>query len=175
MLTVNLINVCNCDKGIYSLHWKWLGLRHSIEHIKLPPFPWLDILNSYKMSAKWHEHLYQVVPKFYFELCSQNNANNNSKTPTWLHIATTTYQVQFVFCHCQGTRNTVKTRREKKCDVTTLVMLNKLRCYAHFLFSANHITWFGFLIEIHIFNDKQSRSRSVGFFRSQLIWIYTVC
>ena len=24
-------------------------------------------------------------------------------------------------------------------------------------------------------NDKQCRSRSVGFFRSQLIWIYTVC
>ena len=25
------------------------------------------------------------------------------------------------------------------------------------------------------FNDKQCRSRSVDFFRSQLIWIYTVC
>ena len=24
-------------------------------------------------------------------------------------------------------------------------------------------------------NDKQCRSRSVGFFRSQLIWVYTVC
>ena len=33
----------------------------------------------------------------------------------------------------------------------------------------------GFLIEIRIFNDKQCRFRSVGFFRSQLIWIYTVC
>ena len=31
------------------------------------------------------------------------------------------------------------------------------------------------LIHIHILNDKQCRSRSVGFFRSQLIWIYTVC
>ena len=31
------------------------------------------------------------------------------------------------------------------------------------------------LIEIYIFNDKQCRSRSVGFFRSQVIWIYTVC
>ena len=30
-------------------------------------------------------------------------------------------------------------------------------------------------IEINIFNDKQCRSWSVGFFRSQLIWIYTVC
>ena len=27
----------------------------------------------------------------------------------------------------------------------------------------------------HILNDKQCRSRSDGFFRSQLIWIYTVC
>ena len=27
----------------------------------------------------------------------------------------------------------------------------------------------------HILNDKQCRSRSVGFFRSQLIWISTVC
>ena len=56
-----------------------------------------------------------------------------------------------------------------------LVMLNKLRCYAHFLFPANQITWSRFLIEIHIFNDKQCISRSAGFFRSQLIWIYTVC
>ena len=29
-------------------------------------------------------------------------------------------------------------------------------------------------IQIHILNYKQCRSRSVGFFRSQLIWIYTV-
>ena len=57
----------------------------------------------------------------------------------------------------------------------TLVMLNKLSCPAHFWFPVNQITWSGFLIEIHIFNDKQCRSRSVGFFRSQLIWIYTVC
>ena len=54
-------------------------------------------------------------------------------------------------------------------------MLNKLRCHAHFLFPANQITWSEFLTEIHIFNDKQCRSKSVGFFRSQLIWIYTVC
>ena len=54
-------------------------------------------------------------------------------------------------------------------------MLNKLRCHAHFQFSANQITCSGFLIEIRIFNDKKCRSRSVGFFRSQLIWIYTVC
>ena len=37
------------------------------------------------------------------------------------------------------------------------------------------LTWSRLLIQIHIQNDKQCRSRSVGFFRSQLIWIYTVC
>ena len=57
----------------------------------------------------------------------------------------------------------------------TLVMLNKLRCHAHFQFSANQITWSRMLIKIYILNGKQCRSRSVGFFRSQLIWIYTVC
>ena len=57
----------------------------------------------------------------------------------------------------------------------TLVMLNKLRCLAYFQFSANQITWSGLLIQVHILNGKQCRSRSVGFFRSQLIWIYTVC
>ena len=31
------------------------------------------------------------------------------------------------------------------------------------------------MIQIHTLNDKQCRSRSVGFFRSQLIWSYTVC
>ena len=35
-------------------------------------------------------------------------------------------------------------------------------------------SWSSLLIQIHILNDKQWRSRSVGFFRSQLIWIYTV-
>ena len=30
-------------------------------------------------------------------------------------------------------------------------------------------------IQFRLLNDKQCRSRSVGFFRSQLIWIYTVC
>ena len=38
----------------------------------------------------------------------------------------------------------------------TLVLLNKLRCHTHFLFSANQSPW----------------SR---FWRSQLIWIYNVC
>ena len=42
-------------------------------------------------------------------------------------------------------------------------------------FSANQITWSKLLIQIHILNGKQCRFRSVGFFRSQLIWIYTVC
>ena len=54
-------------------------------------------------------------------------------------------------------------------------MLNKLRYHTHFWFSANQITWSKLLTEIHILNGKQCRSRSVGFFRSQLIWIYTVC
>ena len=36
----------------------------------------------------------------------------------------------------------------------TLLMLNKLRCHAHFQFPANQITWSEFLIDIHIFNDK---------------------
>ena len=56
-----------------------------------------------------------------------------------------------------------------------LVLLNKLKCHAHFQFSANQITWSRFLIQIHILNGKQCRSRSVGFFRIQLIWIYIVC
>ena len=59
--------------------------------------------------------------------------------------------------------------------ILTLVMLNKLRCHAHFQFSANQITWSRMLIQIQLLNGKQCRSRSVGFFRSQLIWIYTVC
>ena len=60
-------------------------------------------------------------------------------------------------------------------DPLTLVMLNKLRCHAHFQFSANQIIWSSLLIQIQILNGKQCRSRSVGFFRNQLIWIYTVC
>ena len=57
----------------------------------------------------------------------------------------------------------------------TLVLLNKLSCHAHFQFSANQITWSRLLLYSHILSGKQCRSRSVGFFRSQLIWIYTVC
>ena len=49
----------------------------------------------------------------------------------------------------------------EKWSTLTCLMLNKLRCHAHF-FPANQITWSEFLIEIHIFNDKQCRSRSVG-------------
>ena len=40
------------------------------------------------------------------------------------------------------------------------------------LISANQITWSRLLIQIHILDGKQCRSRSFG---SQLIWIYTVC
>ena len=39
----------------------------------------------------------------------------------------------------------------------------------------SQITWSRLLIPFHIFNAKQCRSRSVGFLRSQLSWIYTVC
>ena len=59
--------------------------------------------------------------------------------------------------------------------ILIFVMLNKLRCHARFQFSANQIAWSRLFIQIHMLNDKQCRSRSVGFFRSQLIWIYTVC
>ena len=58
--------------------------------------------------------------------------------------------------------------------VLTPLILNKLRWYAHFQFPDNQITWSRLLIHIQILNDKQCRSRSVSFFRSQLIWIYTV-
>ena len=47
----------------------------------------------------------------------------------------------------------------------TLVMLNKLRCHTHFQLSANQITWSRLLIQIHILNDKQCRSRTVSFFK----------
>ena len=57
----------------------------------------------------------------------------------------------------------------------TLVMLNKLRCHTHFYLSANQIAWSRLLVQICILDGKQCRSRSVGFFRSQLIWIYTAC
>ena len=62
---------------------------------------------------------------------------------------------------------------QPKCLI--LDMLNKLRCHIHFKFSTNQITWFRLLIKNHILNDKQCRSRSVAIFRSQQIWIYTVC
>ena len=43
------------------------------------------------------------------------------------------------------------------------------------LISANQINWSTLMKQIHVPNDKECRSRSVGFFRSQLILIYTVC
>ena len=46
-----------------------------------------------------------------------------------------------------------------------LPLLNKLRCHAHFQLSANLITWSRVLTQIHILNDKQDRSRKVGFFK----------
>ena len=47
--------------------------------------------------------------------------------------------------------------------------------HPHLKFSANQITWSRLLLQIHLLNGKQYRSRSVSFFRNQLIWIYTVC
>ena len=61
----------------------------------------------------------------------------------------------------------------KSTKILTIVMLKK-RYYAHLQFSANWITWSRLLTQIHILNGKQCRSRSAGFFRSQLMWIYTV-
>ena len=55
-----------------------------------------------------------------------------------------------------------------------LVILNKSRCHAYFQFSANQFSSSRLLIQIQILNGKQCRARSVGFFRNQLIWIYTV-
>ena len=57
----------------------------------------------------------------------------------------------------------------------TLAWLNKLRCHTHFKLSANQIAWSRLMIQMYILNGKQCRSRSVGFWRSQLIWIYTIC
>ena len=54
-------------------------------------------------------------------------------------------------------------------------MLNKLRCQLQ-IFSHSDYLIDGVDTKIpYILNHKQCRSRSVGFFRSQLIWIYTVC
>ena len=39
-------------------------------------------------------------------------------------------------------------------SVISFVMLNKIRCHAHFYFSANQITWSTLLIQIPIFNDS---------------------
>ena len=64
----------------------------------------------------------------------------------------------------------------------TCLLLKRLNpCHAEWikmprplLVLANQITWSRLSKQIHILYDKQCRSRSVGF-RSQLIWIYTVC
>ena len=55
-------------------------------------------------------------------------------------------------------------------DLFTLVLLNKLRCHTHFWLSANQITWSRVLIQIHILEDKQLRSRSVGFFTGSTLF-----
>ena len=57
----------------------------------------------------------------------------------------------------------------------TRILLNNLICHTHFWLSANQITSYNVFVQIHKLNDKQCRSWSDGFFRSHLIWIYTVC
>ena len=52
------------------------------------------------------------------------------------------------------------------------VMLNKLRCHAHFKFSANQITRSRLFIK---FTCLMVNSADPDQFRSQLIWICTVC
>ena len=44
----------------------------------------------------------------------------------------------------------------------------------YFWFLANQRTWSRLLIQTHMSNGKQCRSRSAGFYRSQLIRVYTV-
>ena len=61
------------------------------------------------------------------------------------------------------------------CRHTIFSHAEKIMMHAGFYFSANHITGSRLVMQNHILIDKQCRSRSVGFFRSQLIWIYTVC
>ena len=60
-------------------------------------------------------------------------------------------------------------------NMLTLILLNSLISHTHFWLSANQITSYNVFIQIHKLNDKQCRSWSDGFFRSHLIWIYTVC
>ena len=57
----------------------------------------------------------------------------------------------------------------------TLILLNNLISHTHFCLTANQITSYNVSIQIHKLNNKQCRSWSDGFFRSHLIWIYTVC
>ena len=86
------------------------------------------------------------------------------KTSYWSDLSST----------CQQLQEKTFTKISKHINLT-LVMLNKLRCHTYFQFSANQITWSRLLIQIHILNGKQCRSRSDGFWSSQLICIYTVC
>ena len=56
----------------------------------------------------------------------------------------------------------------------TLILLNKL-CLPHPFLTVNQSdNSMLFVISIHKLNEKQCRSWSDGFFRSHLIWIYTV-
>ena len=84
------------------------------------------------------------------------------RTPTCLikwHMQTVHYRIKlFLKAHSDWDLNCFAI----PLSILTLVLLKKLRCHAHFQFTANQITWSRLLIQIHILNG-------------QLIWIYTVC
>ena len=87
--------------------------------------------------------------------------SNNELDHTW--YSKTDTQVAALLFGSQKLRRRARTGRSN--INLTLVMLNKLRCHTHFQFSANQITCARLLIKNHILNDKQGRSRSVGFWR----------
>ena len=113
-----------------------------------------------------------------------NNYEANSNC-TWLIVVATgrTVRVQFNSnFNIQGNQGSCGGDYLEVCVVfyleyfytLTLVMLNKDATPTS-NFQPIRLLDPGFLIEIHIFNDKQCRSKSVGFLRSQLIWICSVC
>ena len=74
-----------------------------------------------------------------------------------LHFALPLFVLHLIFFGCI---DIAPDRGNRKTFFLTLVLLNKLRCHAHFYFPANHITWSRVLIWIHVLKGKQCRSRS---------------
>ena len=132
----------------------WINLYHKILYILITAISTLTVsINSVKYNT------INFVNIFLLLTCS--NMMHNMGKGLFCHIWTVKVQISMGIFVWKW--------------ALTLVMLNKLRWHAHFQLSANQITWSRLLIQIHILNGKQCRSRSVGFFRCQLIWIYTVC